>query len=69
MVQKLTCSKELTMNQNPKSQKDCEVCHQSFGSAQELQAHRQSAHGENKPGDRQGNYDIEQDQPRRQKIA
>jgi hypothetical protein len=59
------------MNQNPKNQNDCEVCHQSFNSAQELQAHRQNAHQQNKPGDRQGNYDIEQDQEqqRRQKIA
>jgi hypothetical protein len=59
------------MNQNPKNQNDCEVCHQSFNSAQELQAHRQNAHQQNKPGDRQGNYDIEQDQEhqRRQRIA
>ena len=57
------------MNQNPKNQNDCEVCHQSFDSAQELQVHRQSAHGENKPGDRQGNYDVERDQQKRDKVA
>jgi hypothetical protein len=57
------------MDQNSKSQNACEVCHQSFNSAQELQTHRQTAHGENKPSDRQGNYDIERDQERRQKIA
>jgi len=57
------------MSQNPNKQNDCEVCHESFNSAQELQTHRQNAHGENPPGNRQGDYDVEQDQPRRQKIA
>lgn len=55
------------MDQNPKHQNDCEVCHQSFNSEQELQAHRQSAHGENRPADRQGNYDIERDEQKRDK--
>ncbi len=55
------------MDQTPKNQNDCEVCHQSFNAEQDLQAHRQSAHGENRPADRQGNYDIEKDEPKRDK--
>jgi hypothetical protein len=55
------------MDQNPKNQNDCEVCHQSFNSQPELQAHRQSAHGENRPADRQGSYDIERDEQKRDK--
>jgi hypothetical protein len=54
------------MDQNP-NHNECEVCHQAFGSEQELQAHRQSAHGENRPTDRQGNYDIERDEQKRDK--
>jgi len=62
-------SPPMKMNQNAQNRNDCEVCHQSFDSAQELQAHRQTAHGQNKPGDRQSDYDMERDQPKRKKIA
>lgn len=57
------------MDKNQPGQNSCEVCHESFDSAQELQSHRQSAHQENKPADRQGRFDIESDQQRREKIA
>ena len=59
----------MKMNQNPENRNDCEVCHQSFDSAQELQAHRQNAHGQNKPGDRQSNYNVGRDQPKPKIIA
>ncbi len=59
----------MKMNQNPENRNDCEVRHQSFDSAQELQAHRQSAHGQNKPRDRHSNYNIGRDQPKPKKIA
>jgi hypothetical protein len=58
-----------SMDKNQPGQNSCEVCHESFDSAQELQSHRQSAHQENKPADRQGKFDIESDQQRREKIA
>ena len=57
------------MNQNPRDQNTCDVCQQSFNSEQELQTHQDSAHGQSKPGERQSNYDIEQDQPNQRKIA
>jgi hypothetical protein len=57
------------MSQNPRDQKTCELCQQSFNSEQELHTHQNNAHGQNNPGDRQSNYDIEQDQPNQRKIA
>jgi hypothetical protein len=57
------------MSQNPRDQKTCELCRQSFNSEQELHTHQNNAHGQNNPGDRQSNYDIEQDQPNQRKIA
>jgi hypothetical protein len=58
------------MDKNQRDQNSCEVCHESFDSAQELQSHRQSAHQENKPVDRQGKFYVESEpRPRRVKIA
>ena len=57
------------MNQNPRNQNTCEVCQQPFNSEQELQTHQNTAHGQNKSGERQSNYDIETDQPNERKIA
>jgi hypothetical protein len=57
------------MNQNPRDQNTCEVCHKSFNSEQELQTHQDNAHGQSKSGGRQSNYDIETDQPHERKIA
>jgi hypothetical protein len=57
------------MSQDPLNKNTCEVCHQSFGSQDELQNHQDSAHGENTPGDRRANYDIETDRPNERKIA
>ena len=55
------------MTQNPRNQNTCEVCQQSFNSEQELQTHQNTAHGQNKSGERQSNFDIETDQPKRTK--
>jgi hypothetical protein len=57
------------MGQNPKDQNTCEVCQRSFDSKQDLQTHRNDAHGQNNPADRRSNYDIQQDQPNERKIA
>jgi hypothetical protein len=57
------------MSQDPRNENNCEVCQQSFDSEQELQSHQNGAHGESDSGDRQSNYDIEQDQPNKRKIA
>jgi len=57
------------MSENPRNQNTCEVCQESFGSREELQTHRDSAHGENTPGDRRSSFDIETDRPNERKIA
>jgi hypothetical protein len=57
------------MNQNPRGQNICGVCHESFDSEQELQTHQNNAHGQSKSGGRQSNYDIETDQPNERNIA
>ena len=57
------------MSDGPNGGSTCDVCQQPFSSEQELQQHQNSAHGENPTGDRQSNYDIEQDQPNERKIA
>ena len=57
------------MNQNPRDQNTCEVCHKSFNSEQELQTHQDNAHGQGKSGGKQSNYDIETDRPNERKIA
>lgn len=57
------------MSQNPRNENTCEVCHQSFDSQDELQNHRDGAHGENTPGDRRSSYDIETDRQNERKIA
>jgi hypothetical protein len=60
---------EFTMSQDPRNENNCEICQQSFDSEPELQSHQNGAHGESDSGDRQSNYDIEQDQPNKRKIA
>ncbi len=57
------------MSQDPLNQNTCEVCQESFGSPDELQTHRDSAHGQNTPGDRQSSYDVETDKSNERKIA
>lgn len=57
------------MSENPRNQNTCEVCQESFGSQEELQTHQDSAHGENTPGDRRSNFDVETDRPNERKIA
>ena len=57
------------MNQNPSDPNTCDVCHKSFDSEQELQAHQKSTHEESTSGGRQSNYDIETDQPNGRKTA
>ena len=46
------------MGQNSRDQNTCEVCQRSFDSKQDLQTHRNDAHGQNNPADRRSNYDI-----------
>jgi hypothetical protein len=57
------------MSEDPKGQNTCDACQQAFDSEQELQTHQDNAHGESESGDRQSNYDIEQDKPNQRKIA
>jgi hypothetical protein len=57
------------MDQNPKDQNTCDVCEQPFSSEQELQDHKDNAHGRSNSADKQSNYDIERDQPQERKIA
>jgi len=47
----------------------CDVCQQGFDSEQDLQDHRNDAHGQGDSGGRQANYDVERDQPQERKIA
>ena len=54
---------------NPNGGSTCDVCQQPFSSEQELQNHQNNVHREGKSGERQSNYDIEQDQPNQRQIA
>jgi hypothetical protein len=57
------------MDRNPNDRNTCDICQQLFSSDQELQTHKNDVHGQGKSGDRQSNYDIEQDQTQERKIA
>jgi hypothetical protein len=57
------------MSRDPADPKTCTVCQQAFDSEQELQTHQNQIHGPTESGERQSNYDIEQDEPNQRKIA
>ncbi len=57
------------MNRNPSGQNTCEKCQQAFDSEAELHNHEDTAHGGNESGQRQSNFDVEQEQPNERKIA
>jgi hypothetical protein len=57
------------MNRNPSGQNTCEKCQQAFDSEAELHNHQDTAHGGNESGQRQSNFDVEQEQPNERKIA
>ena len=56
------------MSQDPQNQSTCDVCRQSFSTEQELQNHRNVAHGDDDRGT-QSNYDVEREQPNQRRIA